>query len=124
MVINQRTKALCQLRKIAKRISKYGAKDFLTFHFANKRPAISPSTISKMRDVLSISVSTARIIAAAAHPNYLFYRELVIKTVARAADGANRVFGPAAIDRLAQATDMNINGAFVHIDVMAPDTVQ
>src|SRR3984957_3574654 len=50
--------------------------------------------------------------------------EAIVERVARAAHGADRIGGAAAIERLAQAADMDVDGAFVDIDVAAPDAVE
>src|ERR1700704_2736296 len=50
--------------------------------------------------------------------------EAVVERVAGAAHGADRIGGAAAIERLAQASDMDVDGALVDIDVAAPDAVE
>src|SRR6202035_5798177 len=40
------------------------------------------------------------------------------------AHGADRIGGAAAIERLAQASDMDVDGALVDVDVTAPDAVE
>src|SRR5438552_7458678 len=51
-------------------------------------------------------------------------RKAIIQRVAGAADGADRVLLAAEIEQLAQAADVNIDGALVDIDVAAPDAVE
>src|SRR5262249_46475719 len=50
--------------------------------------------------------------------------EAVVQRITGAADGANRIGGVAAIERLAQAADMNVDRAFVDIHVAAPHAVE
>src|SRR6202035_5627722 len=50
--------------------------------------------------------------------------EAVVERVAGAPDGADRVGHAAAVERLAQAADMDVDGALVDIDVAAPHLVQ
>src|SRR5437588_576495 len=54
----------------------------------------------------------------------LHLREPVIQRIARAAHGADRVLLAAWIEQLAQAADVDVDGAFVDIDVAAPDAVE
>src|SRR5687768_1249763 len=52
-------------------------------------------------------------------------RKTLVEGIAGAAHGADRVgFAGAAVDGLAQAPDMDVHGAFVDIDVVAPDAVE
>src|SRR5579862_1959787 len=48
----------------------------------------------------------------------------VVERIAGAAHGADRIDGVAAVERLAQAADMDVNGALVDIDVAAPHAVE
>src|ERR1700731_966786 len=50
--------------------------------------------------------------------------EAVVEGVTGAANGADRGGGGAAIERFAQASDMDVDGALVDVDVPAPDTVE
>ncbi len=50
--------------------------------------------------------------------------EPVVERIAGAADGADRVGVVATVDRLAQAADMDIHGALIDIDFVAPDAVE
>src|SRR5258708_39715403 len=50
--------------------------------------------------------------------------EAVVERVARAADGADRVSLAAAVERLAQPADMDVDGALVDIDLRAPHRVE
>src|SRR5580658_3293516 len=50
--------------------------------------------------------------------------EAVVERIAGAAHGADRIDGVAAVERLAQAPDMDVDGALVDIDVAAPDAVE
>src|SRR5580704_6649423 len=50
--------------------------------------------------------------------------EAIVERIAGAADGADRVDGVAAVERLAQAADMDVDGALVDIDVAAPDAIE
>src|ERR1700731_2919238 len=50
--------------------------------------------------------------------------EAVVQRIAGAAHGADRVRHAAAVERLAQAADMDVDGALVDIDVAAPDLVE
>src|ERR1700719_765709 len=50
--------------------------------------------------------------------------DAVVEGVTGAANGADRVGGAAAIKRLAQASDMDVDGALVDVDVAAPDTIE
>src|SRR4051812_33675436 len=50
--------------------------------------------------------------------------EPVVERVAGAAHGADRVGVLAAVERLAQATDMDVDGALVDVDLAAPDAVE
>src|ERR1700681_1036911 len=52
------------------------------------------------------------------------FREPVIQRVAGAAHGADRILLAARVEQLAQPSDMHIHGAFVDIDVAAPDAVE
>src|SRR5580693_6000937 len=54
----------------------------------------------------------------------LHLRKPVIQRVAGAAYGADRILLAAGVEQLAQAADMHIHGAFVDIDVAAPDAVE
>src|SRR6478736_3691881 len=51
-------------------------------------------------------------------------RKAIVQCVARAADGADRVLLAAEIEQLAQAPDMDVDGALVDVDVTAPDAVE
>jgi hypothetical protein len=44
--------------------------------------------------------------------------------ISGAAHGADDILHVGEVQRLAQATDMDIDGAFVDIDVMTPDAVE
>src|SRR5260221_129680 len=48
----------------------------------------------------------------------------LVERVAGAAHGADGVVVVAAVERLAQPPDMNVDGALVDVDVAAPDTVE
>src|ERR1700684_1382903 len=48
----------------------------------------------------------------------------IVERVAGAAHGADRIDGVAAVERLAQAADMDVDGALVDIDVAAPHAVE
>src|SRR5580704_15355247 len=48
----------------------------------------------------------------------------IVQRVAGAAHGADRIDGVAAVERLAQAADMDVDGALVDIDVAAPHPVE
>ena len=50
--------------------------------------------------------------------------EAIVERIAGAAHGADRIGGVAAVERLAQAADMHVDGALVDIDVAAPDAVE
>src|SRR5688572_21952359 len=50
--------------------------------------------------------------------------EPFVERIAGAAHGADRVRGTAAVERAAQAADMDVDGALVDIDVAAPDAVE
>src|SRR5262245_22186206 len=50
--------------------------------------------------------------------------EAVIQRVAGAADGADRVLLATRVEQLAQATDVDVHGALVDIDVAAPYAVE
>src|ERR1700733_874434 len=50
--------------------------------------------------------------------------EPIVERIAGAAHGADQVDGVAAVERLAQAADMDVDGALVDIDVAAPDAVE
>src|ERR1700722_14610796 len=50
--------------------------------------------------------------------------EPIVERIAGAAYGADRIDGVAAVERLAQATDMDVDGALVDIDVAAPYPVE
>src|SRR5262245_17713607 len=50
--------------------------------------------------------------------------EAVVEGVAGPAYSANGISHMAAIDRLAQPTDMDIDSSFVDVDIGAPDTVE
>src|SRR4029077_18625675 len=50
--------------------------------------------------------------------------EAVVERIAGAAHGADRVGGAAPVERLAQAADMDVDSAFVDVDVAAPDAVE
>src|SRR5690606_37692269 len=50
--------------------------------------------------------------------------ETLVEGVAGAAHGTDRILRLAAIDGLAQATDMHVDRPFVDIDVTAPDAVE
>src|SRR5206468_11606910 len=54
----------------------------------------------------------------------LHLREPVIQRISRAAHGADRVLFAAGVEQLAQAADMDVDGALVDIDVAAPDAVE
>src|SRR5580698_6032129 len=48
----------------------------------------------------------------------------IVQRIAGAAHGADRIDGVAAVERLAQAADMDVDGALVDIDVAAPHPVE
>src|SRR5580658_7840804 len=48
----------------------------------------------------------------------------IVERIAGAAHGADRIDGVAAVERLAQAADMDVDGALVDIDVAAPHPVE
>src|SRR5262249_45342551 len=50
--------------------------------------------------------------------------EAIVERVASTADGADRVGLVAAIERLAQPPDMDVDGAFVDVDLAAPDAIE
>src|SRR3984893_2380096 len=50
--------------------------------------------------------------------------EPIVERIAGATHGADRVDGVAAVERLAQAADMDVDGALVDIDVAAPHAVE
>src|SRR5580692_1597331 len=50
--------------------------------------------------------------------------EPIVERIAGAAYGADRIDGVAAVERLAQAADMDVDGALVDIDVAAPHAVE
>src|SRR5260370_41379961 len=50
--------------------------------------------------------------------------EAIVERVAGAAHGADRVLLAAGVERLAQAADVDVDGALVDIDVAAPDAVE
>src|ERR1700688_1197941 len=50
--------------------------------------------------------------------------EAVVQRIAGAAHGADRIRHAAAVERLAQAADMDVDGALVDIDVATPDLVE
>src|SRR5262249_36945075 len=50
--------------------------------------------------------------------------EAIVERIAGAAHGTNRIGGAAAVERLAQASDMDVDGALVDIDVAAPHPVE
>src|SRR3984957_10741835 len=50
--------------------------------------------------------------------------ETIVERIAGAAHGADRVDGVAAVERLAQAADVDVDGALVDIDVAAPHPVE
>src|ERR1700722_1546527 len=50
--------------------------------------------------------------------------EPIVERIAGAADGADRIDGVAAVERLAQPADMDVDGALVDIDVRAPHPVE
>src|SRR5215472_17721850 len=50
--------------------------------------------------------------------------EAVVQRIAGAADGADRIGGVAAIERLAQTADMDVHRALVDIDVAAPNAIE
>src|SRR5579859_5827679 len=52
------------------------------------------------------------------------FHEAIVECIAGTAHGADRVGGAAAVERLAQAPDMNIDGALVDVDIAAPNTVE
>src|SRR2546423_5724172 len=51
-------------------------------------------------------------------------REPIIQRIAGAAHGADRVLLAAGIEQFAQASDMDVDGALIDIDVAAPDAVE
>src|SRR6478736_988305 len=64
-------------------------------------------------------------VARASHPlRLLRLREAIVQRVAGAADGADRVLLAAEIEQLAQAADMDVDGALVDVDVAPPDAVE
>src|ERR1700724_309218 len=48
----------------------------------------------------------------------------IVERIAGAANGADRIDGVAAVERLAQAADMDVDGALVDIDVAAPHAIE
>src|SRR5580704_9648587 len=52
------------------------------------------------------------------------FPEPIVERIAGATYGTDRVDGVAAIERLAQAADMDVDGALVDIDVAAPYPVE
>src|SRR5712672_2063807 len=50
--------------------------------------------------------------------------EAVVERIAGAAHGADRVRHAAAVERLAQASDVDVDRALVDIDIAAPDLVE
>ncbi len=50
--------------------------------------------------------------------------EAVVERIAGAADRADRIDLVAAVERLAQAADMDVDGALVDVDLAAPDAVE
>src|SRR3954464_10871057 len=50
--------------------------------------------------------------------------EAVVEGVAGAADGPDRIGLVAAVERLAQAADMDVDGALVDVDLAAPHAVE
>src|SRR5260370_1142837 len=54
----------------------------------------------------------------------LHFRKPVIQRVAGAAHGADRILLAARVEQFAQPPDMHIHGAFVDIDIAAPDAVE
>src|SRR5262245_60093725 len=50
--------------------------------------------------------------------------EAIVQRVTGAAHGADRVGVVAAVERLAQASDMHVDGTLVDIDLAAPDAVE
>src|SRR5258708_28489523 len=54
----------------------------------------------------------------------LHFRKPVIQRVAGAAHGADRILLAARIEQFAQPPDMHVHGAFVDIDIAAPDAVE
>src|SRR6185437_258415 len=66
---------------------------------------------------------------AALNPGYvddpsLHLHEAIVQRVAGAAHGADRVLLAAGVQKLAQAADMDVDGALVDINVAAPDAVE
>src|SRR6476619_5688627 len=57
-------------------------------------------------------------------PLRLHLRKPIVQRVAGAADGADRILLAAGVEQLAQAADMDVDGALVDIDVAAPDAVE
>src|ERR1700675_4541677 len=51
-------------------------------------------------------------------------RKTIVERVAGAAHGADRILLAAGIEQLAQAADVDVDGALVDIDVAAPDAVE
>src|SRR5580693_10069814 len=50
--------------------------------------------------------------------------EPIVERIAGAAHGADRIDGVTAVERLAQAADMDVDGPLVDIDVAAPHPVE
>src|SRR5690606_4552045 len=51
-------------------------------------------------------------------------RKSLIERIAGAADGADRVGFATAVEGAAEAADVDVDGAFVDIDVIAPDAIE
>src|ERR1700744_5573604 len=68
--------------------------------------------------------STACYIASGERELSARFAEPVIQRIAGAAYGADRISGMAAVEGLAQAPDMDVDGALVDIDLAAPDAVE
>src|SRR6202040_2906690 len=52
------------------------------------------------------------------------FAEPVVEGITGAAHGADRVRGPPTIQTLTQASDVHVHGAFVDVDVAAPDAIE
>src|SRR5206468_7357807 len=86
----------------------------------------NPGSISRLADIPRVALRFTR----ATHLSdddgalRLHLREPVIQGIARAAHGADRVLFATGIEQFAQTADVDVDGAFVDIDVAAPDAVE
>src|SRR6201987_2667195 len=86
-------------------------------------PTIRGSRISRLPNGGATNGQCDKAFVAAGNPSRRL-AEAVVQRITGAADGADRIGGVAAIERLTQTTDMDVDGALVDIDVAAPHALE